>query len=72
MVSGFVGTSCWHQWVVTDPVMQGNGSVVFTDAGSQLSLLPETDLSELDSAICGVAGAPSTDWAGPGGPATCS
>ena len=69
---GFFGTECWHQWVVTNPVMQGNGPVVFTNNGGQLSLLPETELSKLDAAICGVAGAPSANWAGPGGPATCS
>jgi hypothetical protein len=38
--------------------MQGNGPVVFTDNGGQLALLPETELSKLDAAICGVAGAP--------------
>jgi hypothetical protein len=70
--TGFFGTECWHPWVVTNPVMQGNGPVVFTDNGGQLSLLPETELSKLDAAICGVAGAPSAYWAGPGGPATCS
>lgn len=70
--TGFSGTECWHQWVVTSPVIQANGLVVFTDTRGQLSLLPETDLSELDAAICGVAGAPTVSWAGPGGPATCS
>lgn len=70
--TGFFGTECWRQWVVTNPVIQGNGSVVFTETGGRLSLLPEADLSELDAAICGVAGAPAVSWAGPGGPATCS
>lgn len=70
--TGFFGTECWHRWVVTSPVIQANGSVVFTDTGGHLVLLPEADLSELDAAICGVAGAPTVSWAGPGGPASCS
>lgn len=40
------GTECRHQWVVTSPAIQANGLVVFTDTRGQLSLLPETDLSE--------------------------
>jgi hypothetical protein len=69
--TGFFGTECWHQWIVTNPVIQANGPVVFTDTGGQLSLLPQTGLSELDAAICGIPGAPSDQWAGPGGPAMC-
>ena len=70
-VTGFFSTECWHQWVVTNPVMQGNGPVIFTDASGRLTVFPATDLREFDAAVCGVAGAPS-DWSGGAGPATCS
>ena len=70
-VTGFFGTECWQRWVVTNPIMQGNGPAIFTDTSGQLALFPATDLSEFDAAVCGVAGSPS-DWSGPAGPATCS
>jgi hypothetical protein len=48
-VTGFFSTECWHQWVVTNPVMQGNGPVIFTDASGRLAVFPATDLREFDA-----------------------
>lgn len=69
--TGFTGTQCWSQWVVSNPVVQANGTVIFTDTNGQLAVFPESDLSEFDTAVCGVAGIGAA-WGGPAGPAVCS
>lgn len=48
--------------------MQANGTVIFTDTSGQLSLLPESELSEFSAAICGTPGIGAV-WGGPLGPA---
>lgn len=68
--TGFTDTECWHQWVVSNPVVQANGTVIFTHAGGQLSVFPESELSEFDAAICGAPGIGKA-WSGPAGPASC-
>lgn len=67
----FTGTECWHQWVVSNPVVQANGTVIFTDTNGRLAVLPESQLSEFDAAVCGVPGIGAA-WSGPAGPANCS
>jgi hypothetical protein len=69
--TGFTGTECWHEWVVSNPVVQANGTVIFTDANGQLDVLPESELSEFDAAVCGVPSIGAA-WSGPAGPANCS
>ena len=69
--SGMADITCWRGWVVADPVMQANGSVIFREQAGRWQLLPATELSRFDSAVCGVPGAPAA-WSGPAGPATCS
>ena len=70
--TGFEDTTCWHQWVVTNPVMNANGTVIFYKHNGQLDLLPATELSKFNSAICNTADTPA-EWSSPiDGPATCS
>jgi hypothetical protein len=51
--------------------MNANGLVVFHAENGRLYVLPETDLSQFDAAICNVTQAPA-DWSGPAGPASCT
>lgn len=69
--TGFTGTQCWHQWVVSNPVVQANGTVIFTDVNGQIAVFPASELSEFDAAVCGVPGI-GLVWSGPAGPANCS
>jgi hypothetical protein len=69
-VTGFSNTVCWRQWVASNPITNANGWVIFTRTGRQLAVLPETELSEFNDAICGVPSV-AKDWTGPGAPAFC-
>ena len=69
--SGMSSISCWRAWAVASPVVQANGLVIFREQSGEWHLLPETELSWFDGAICNAPGAPAA-WSGPAGPATCS
>ena len=68
--SGFFAISCWQGWIVSNPVINANGPVVFYQQGG-LHLLPETDLRRFDAAVCSSPDSPA-GWQGPAGPAVCS
>lgn len=71
-VTGFMDTQCWGQWVVSQVIADGNGSVIFTRAGGRIALFPETELAQFDAAICGVPRIRAI-WASPTmGPGSCS
>jgi hypothetical protein len=70
--SGMSDITCWRAWAVASPVWQANGLVVFYEQDGQWHLLPETELSQFDAAVCGSPDAPPA-WSNPAdGPATCS
>ena len=65
-VTGFAYISCWHDWVVAEPmaVSPGNGDVVFSQMGS-LHLITVTELQQqFRSAVCSAPDAPP-GWKGP-------
>lgn len=69
-ISGFKAITCWRGWIVTEPIANADGLVVFRQHNG-LHLLPETELRQFNSAICPAADSPA-DWQGPAGPASCS
>jgi hypothetical protein len=70
-VSGFNNISCWHGWIVADPIANANGSVVFGSSGG-LHLLSSTERRQFNNAVCATASAPAA-WKSPAaGPASCS
>jgi hypothetical protein len=69
--TAFEGTTGWNGWVVTNPIVNANGTVIFTETNRQLSLLPETRLSKFDAAVCGVSSAPAAWSNRAAGPANC-
>jgi hypothetical protein len=70
--SGMSDITCWRTWAVASPIVNANGLVVFYEQGRQWHLLPQTQLSQFDTAVCDIPGAPA-EWSSPAeGPATCS
>jgi hypothetical protein len=70
--SGMSDITCWRTWAVASPIVNANGLVVFYQQGGQWHLLPQTQLSQFDTAVCDIPGAPAK-WSSPAeGPATCS
>jgi hypothetical protein len=59
-VSGFNNISCWHGWVVADPITNANGSAVFGSSGG-LHLLSSAEIRQFNSAVCAASTSP-TDW----------
>jgi hypothetical protein len=50
-VSGFTYISCWQGWIVANPIVNANGSVVFSRQ-DMLHLIPVTGLQQFSSAVC--------------------
>jgi hypothetical protein len=68
--SGFFAISCWQGWVAAGPVVNANGTVVFSRLDG-LRLIPVFGLQPFDSAVCSSPDSPD-GWKGPAGPATCN
>jgi len=69
-VSGFNGITCWHGWIVADPIANGNGAAVFGSSGG-LHVLPGAGMRQFNSSVCAAAAAPA-GWKNPAtGPAVC-
>ncbi len=68
-VTSFAEIQCWKDWVVAEPIGNGNGTFVFSRAGG-LHLVPEPDLQQFDDAVCGDRTAPKA-WKTGTGSAVC-
>jgi hypothetical protein len=68
-VASFAEVQCWKDWVIADPVGNGNGTFVFSRSGG-LHLMPEPDLQQFADAVCGDPSSPRA-WKTGTGPAVC-
>ena len=60
---GFDGIECWKDWVVADVSGSGDANMVFSVSGG-LHLLPQSDMEQFSTIVCGDPSAPSS-WKGP-------
>ncbi|HTJ67626.1 MAG TPA: serine/threonine-protein kinase [Actinospica sp.] len=70
-ITGYTGTTCWQDWIVTDMLGTGDGEVIFSWSTGALHLIPEADLQQFSDIVCKAPTAPK-NWKDPDtGPAIC-
>jgi hypothetical protein len=68
-VTGFAEIQCWQDWVIAEPLGNGNGTFVFSRSGG-LHLMPEPGLQQFSDAVCNAPTSPKA-WKTGTGPAVC-
>jgi hypothetical protein len=70
-ITGFVGISCWDNWVVAVPVADGNGWFIFSQQ-SRLHILSPSELQQFTKAVCSTNHSPASWKSIIQGPANCN
>jgi pimeloyl-ACP methyl ester carboxylesterase len=71
-ISSFDDISCWHAWVVANPIGNGNGWFVFSQQDGLHILSTTAEFQEFNSAVCSSQTSPSRWKSVIQGPADCN